>query len=284
MKAIVVDDESSNIENLAILLEKYCPHVNLLASATNINSALDLIGMYKPDILFLDIQIGEHTGFDLLKSNPVKNFEVIFITAFDKYGIDAIKFSALDYLLKPITIPDLIIAVNKAEKKLAEKQKNSQLEFLLNHIKNKQITPTKIALPQLQEIRYVSVDEIIRCEADNSYTLFYLVNGDRIVVSRSIKEYVNLLKPIRFLRTHQSHLFDSLGLTYSLTHVRVFLLCAIFTNAIISSDKPRPVENPLTKSGRARWRLMIGVRLVSSKPVISKYIADLGKSFHFMLL
>jgi len=208
MKALIIDDEQSNIENIKTLIKLYCPRVNLVDSATSVESATELIALHQPDLLFLDIRLGEQSGFDLLRILPNKDFEVIFITAFDKYGIEAIKFAALDYLLKPVDIPELVLAVNKAEDKVIAKQKNQQLNFLLNHIKNGETTPTKIALPQLHEIRYVLVNDIIRCEADNSYTLFYLANKDKIMVSRSIKEYSEILKPIGFLRTHQSHLVN----------------------------------------------------------------------------
>ncbi|MES2653060.1 MAG: LytTR family DNA-binding domain-containing protein [Bacteroidota bacterium] len=210
MKAILVDDEQSNIDNITALLKKYCPRVSILASATTVFEAEQLINQHKPDILFLDIQMGEQTGFDLLALIVKKNFEVVFITAFDKYGIEAIKFAALDYLLKPVVIAELVLAVNKAEDKIATRDKNQQLQFLLNHIKSGEQSPTKIALPQLHEIRYVPVNEILRCEADNSYTFFYLSSGERILISRSIKEYNDLLKPLGFLRAHQSHLVNKI--------------------------------------------------------------------------
>ncbi len=208
MKAIIVDDEKSNVENLTLLLQKYCPQINLLGTAVEINTAVALITEHKPDLLFLDIQLGSCSGFDLLRLLPVKNFEVVFITAFDKYGIEAIKFAALDYLLKPVAIPELIGAVNKAEEKILVRERNQQLNFLLSQINNDRLKPSKIALQQQHEIRYVEVADIVRCEADNSYTSFYLITGDRIVVSRSIKEYTDLLKPIGFLRTHQSHMVN----------------------------------------------------------------------------
>ena len=207
MKAIIVDDEHSNVENLTTLLGNYCPRVNVVATAMDIDTAAGLVDQYQPDVLFLDILMGVVTGFDLLKLLPDKNFEVIFITAFDKYGIEAIKFAALDYLLKPVAISELVLAVNKAEEKLKDKEKNQQLNFLLNHAGSK-AAPSKIALPQLHEIRYVTISDIVRCEADNSYTFFHLSNGERILVSRSIKEYTDMLKPIGFLRTHQSHLVN----------------------------------------------------------------------------
>ena len=210
MKALLIDDEHSNNENLTALIKKYCPRISIIGAAGELNTAIDLINLHQPDLLFLDIQMGTQSGFDLLKLLPKKDFEVIFVTAFDKYGIEAIKFAALDYLLKPVSIPELVIAVNKAEEKYTAKEKNKQLDFLLNHIRNEERQPTKIALPQMHEIRYVSINEIIRCEADDSYTFFFLTNGDRILVSRSIKEYADLLKSTGFLRTHQSHLVNSL--------------------------------------------------------------------------
>lgn len=210
MKALVVDDEYFNNENLISLVHKYCPGINVVGAAITIDEAIDLIHIHQPDLLFLDIKIGDQTGFDLLKLLPTSRFEIIFITAFDKYGIEAIKFAALDYLLKPVNIPELIQAVHKAEERQGEREKNKQLNFLLNHIQNGEKQPAKIALPQLNEIRYVAINEIIRCESANSYTFFYLINGDRILVSRPIKEYTDLLKAIGFLRTHQSHLVNSI--------------------------------------------------------------------------
>lgn len=210
MKVVVVDDEYNNNENLISLLHKYCPGVQVVGVATAIDEAIGLIHLHQPDVVFLDIQLGDQTGFDLLKLVPMSKFEVIFVTAFDKYGIEAIKFAALDYLLKPVNIPELIQAVRKAEERKGEREKNEQLNFLLNHIRNGKKQPAKIALPQLHEIRYVAINEIIRCESDNSYTFFYLSNGDRILVSRPIKEYADLLKAIGFLRTHQSHLVNSI--------------------------------------------------------------------------
>lgn len=213
MKAIIIDDEYSNIENVAALLKLYCPAITDIKTADDIDTAVDLINVIRPDILFLDIQLGERTAFDLLKLLTFKDFEVIFITAFDKYGIDAIKLSALDYLLKPVSIPELMLAVNKVIAKQSEKEKSRQLDFLLDHLKKSEQAPTKIALPQLHEVRYVLVGDIVRCEADNSYTTFYFANGEEIVVSRSIKEYSGLLKPLGFLRTHQSHLVNSSYIT-----------------------------------------------------------------------
>ena len=208
MRAILIDDEISNLENLQTLLEKHCPQVTIMASAQNISDAVDVIEKYSPHLVFLDIQMGEKTGFDVLKLLPKRNFEVIFVTAYDQYGIKAVKFAALDYLLKPIDIEELINAVNKAEYKLATQIQNLQLDFLLQQLKKPETNVSKIALQMQSEIRYVTLSEIIRCEADNTYTYFFLANSEKILVSKSLKEYADLLRPNGFLRTHQSHLVN----------------------------------------------------------------------------
>ncbi|WP_214227125.1 LytTR family DNA-binding domain-containing protein [Pedobacter sp. B4-66] len=208
MRAILIDDENSNLENLRTLLEKHCQQVTIMATAQNVSDAVDAIGKYLPHLVFLDIQMGKQTGFDVLKLLPMRNFEVIFVTAYDQYGIQAVKFAALDYLLKPIDIEELINAVNKAEYKLATQIQTSQLDFLLQQLKKPETNVGKIALQMQSEIRYVTLSEIIRCEADNTYTYFFLANSEKILVSKSLKEYADLLRPHGFLRTHQSHLVN----------------------------------------------------------------------------
>lgn len=208
MRAILVDDENSNLENLRTLLEKHCPQVTIISSAQNVADAVDAIEKYSPDLVFLDIQMGEQTGFDVLKLLPTRNFEVIFVTAYDQYGIQAVKFAALDYLLKPIDIEELVNAVSKAEHKRATQIQSSQLDFLMQQLKKPETAVSKIALQMQSEIRYVNLSEIIRCEADNTYTHFFLSGDEKILVSKSLKEYADLLRPNGFLRTHQSHLVN----------------------------------------------------------------------------
>ncbi|WP_316820277.1 LytTR family DNA-binding domain-containing protein [Pedobacter gandavensis] len=208
MRAVLIDDEISNLENLRTLLEKHCPQVTIVATAQNVNDAIDTIEAHSPDLVFLDIQMGKQTGFDALKQLPIRNFEVIFVTAYDQYGIQAVKFAALDYLLKPIDIEELMTAVNKASHKLATQIQTSQLDFLLQQLKKPETKGSKIALPMQSEIRYVTLSEIIRCEADNTYTHFFLSGDEKILVSKSLKEYADLLRPNGFLRTHQSHLVN----------------------------------------------------------------------------
>ncbi|UKT63742.1 LytR/AlgR family response regulator transcription factor [Pedobacter mucosus] len=208
MRAILVDDEQANIENLQFLLAKNCPEVKIVSVANNIDDAFEKVNLHRPDLLFLDIQMGKTTGFDLLTKFGQKTFEVIFVTAYDSYGIKAVKFAALDYLLKPVDPDELKAAVLKAKERFKHKVNGEQLNFLLDQIKRTEPSIPKIALPQLHEIRYVAVYDIMRCVADNTYTFFHLLNGEKILISKPLKEYSDLLKPHGFVRAHQSHLVN----------------------------------------------------------------------------
>ena len=168
MNVILIDDEASNIENLQALLARHCPQVHVAGSARSVAEGVALIQAIQPDLVFLDIQMGNELGFDLLEQLPDKNFDVIFVTAYDNYGIRAVKVAALDYILKPVDIDELISAVNKAENTLKTKQQSKQLDFLLQHLQKPEQHHPKIALPQQQEIRYIAIEEIIRCQADNT--------------------------------------------------------------------------------------------------------------------
>lgn len=208
MKALIVDDEASNRENLQQLLTIYANDVQVCAVAETVADALVAIKQLQPQLVFLDIQLHAQTGFDLLKQLGEINFEIIFITAYNQYAIQAIKFSALDYLLKPIDIDELIAAIDKARKSIQQKQKNERLGYLLEYLKDENKTTPRIALPMLGETRYVNIADIIRCQADNTYTLFVLNNGEQILVSKTLKEYADMLIGHHFIRTHQTHLVN----------------------------------------------------------------------------
>lgn len=207
IKAIIVDDEKHNIENLDRLIKKHCPEVMIAGSAETISEAKLLIESQKPDVVFLDIQMGASTGFDLLKNITERNFEVIFVTAYDKYGIQAVKYAALDYILKPIDTKELLLAIAKVKEKMTVQQSSRQLDFLVDYLKQNG-KPAKIALPQQQEVRYVPVVDIVRCEAQNTYTWFFLSNNEKILVSKPLKDYDELLAPQGFIRCHQTHLVN----------------------------------------------------------------------------
>ncbi|MCE7063310.1 LytTR family DNA-binding domain-containing protein [Dyadobacter sp. CY343] len=209
MRAIIIDDEVNNIDNLRALLEKYCPEVDILGTALNADSAEELIARISPDLLFLDIQMPEKNGFELLKSLSNYHFEVIFVTGFDQYGIQAIRFSAIDYLLKPISHTELQAAVKRAEDKIGSKKQNAQLENLMKLlIDERRTTEHRIGLSSAKETRFVKTSEIVRCLAENNYTLFFLKDGEQILVSRPMFEFDELLSGYGFLRCHHSHLVN----------------------------------------------------------------------------
>lgn len=209
INAVIIDDEKNNIENLQGLLNKYCPQVLVSGIAIHADSGMALIKNLQPQLVFLDIQMPGKSGFDMLMELKEYRFEIILVTAYDQYGIKAIKFSAVDYLLKPVDIEELKIAVQKAERRIKEKIQNFELENLLKVIKNREQKSThKLALPTLKETRFVSPDDIIRCESSNAYTGFYISTGEKVVVSKPIFEYEELLSDFGFIRCHQSHLVN----------------------------------------------------------------------------
>lgn len=205
--AAIVDDEQGNRENLLRMLTEQCPQIHLSAICSSVAEAQIVLAETKPDILFLDICLGNDTGFSLLENLPDIAFEVIFVTAFDRYAIQAIRFSALDYLLKPIDPEELARAVDKAVRIILRKQENKRMQNLLTNAKtgDKQ---KKIALSVADKIEFVEVGTIVRCESESNYTTFYLQSGEKLIVSRTLKEFDDLLTPYNFLRVHQSHLIN----------------------------------------------------------------------------
>lgn len=209
IRAVIIDDEPNNITNLQRLLEKYCPEVAIVGSSANANDGIKLIQNQTPEVVFLDIHMPEKDGFQLLQDLNSYDFEVIFVTAFSQYGIQAIKFSAIDYLLKPINIEELKKAVAKASEKLKYKNQNLQLQNLLHHLKeNNNNSDHRIAISSLKEIRFVYVKDIVRCESQNSYTLFFTTQGETIISTVPLYEYDEMLGNYGFIRCHQSHLVN----------------------------------------------------------------------------
>jgi len=207
INAIIIDDERNNIENLEQLLHLYCPEVNIISTAFNAKDGREIILQLDPDLVFLDIQLPGVNGFELLQSLPKYTFDVIFVTAYDQYGIKAVKFAAIDYLLKPINIDELKIAVKKVIAKKEEGKQNNQLKNLMQLLKSDH-EEHRIALSSTQEIRYVKPSDIIRCESSNNYTTFYLASGEKLLISKPIYFYEELLNDYSFMRCHQSHLVN----------------------------------------------------------------------------
>ena len=206
----IVDDEQSALDALSVLIERYCPHLTVAGSANSVKLALEFLTNTNnsADILFLDIRMQQETGFDLLKLLPSNTAHIIFVTAHDEYGIQAIKFSATDYLLKPVNPEELIAAVHKVGQR--KNMQADQISMLLQSYQNQgSKTQKRIALADQNEVRYVLIDNIVCCRADNSYTSFYLSNENKpVVVSKSISEYEQILRLYDFVRIHQSWLIN----------------------------------------------------------------------------
>jgi two-component system LytT family response regulator len=205
-KAVIIDDENRTRDLIAKMINSFGLDILAIPAGENVQSGIQAIEELKPDIVFLDIQMPDGTGFDVLKSVKDKNFEVIFITAHEEFAIKAIKFSALDYLLKPIDPEELKAAVEKAIKAVDDKKEESQFEALQNNIQPNQ--KKRLVLKTQESVYVVELHEIIRCEADRNYTSFFLSSGKKILVSKTLKEYETLLSTHNFLRVQQSHLVN----------------------------------------------------------------------------
>ncbi|GAB3923675.1 LytR/AlgR family response regulator transcription factor [Larkinella terrae] len=206
IKAVIIDDEAHCRETLSMQLEKYCPEIQVVAQFRSAPEGLRFLVEQAPDVLFLDVEMPVMNGFELLEQLTTIPFDVIFTTGYDSYAIKAIRFSALDYLLKPIDKDDLRKAVAKI-KRPSEQQMAQQIELLLQKLDTKKVLQ-KIALPTNQGFEMVPIEAIIRCEADNNYTHVILKTGKPLLVSRTLKEIEELLEGSSFLRVHQSHLIN----------------------------------------------------------------------------
>lgn len=208
LKTLIVDDEEKARVNLQSLLNEYCENVEVVAMAGSIADAIKMIDEKTPDLVFLDVKMHGETGFDLLEQMNDFDFDIIFITAFDEYAFKAFKFSALDYLLKPINIDELIVAVNKANEQKSVRNAKQQMDMVIDNIRSTGNKFRKIALPTLDGLLFIELDEIIRCESAENYTNFYLKSGKKILVSKTIKYFEELLSDHNFFRVHRSHLIN----------------------------------------------------------------------------
>lgn len=207
LKSIIVDDESKSRESLRILIEDFCEGVEVCALCQNVDEGIKAIQEYKPDVIFLDIQMQRETGFDLLTRIKNINFEIIFTTAYSEYAIRAFKFSAIDYLLKPIDIEELKLAIGKLNKKLND---NSpiKLEHLVQNLRVTASENYKLALPTFEGLYFVKISDIVYCEAASNYTEIVTDDGKKHIVSRTLKEYDEILADHNFYRIHNSYLIN----------------------------------------------------------------------------
>lgn len=208
IRAVLIDDEPKNNRILKLMLEEFCPDVIIAGQADNAAEGVQLVKDVKPDLVFLDIEMPYGSGFDLLDQLKPIHFEVIFITAFNDYSLKAIKYSALDYLLKPVNIDELVAAVAKATEKVATRNINERIEALLYNLQKPQQAVQKIALPSKEGFVLVLLSDIIRCEAKGGYTTFYIKGMEKVMSSKNIKEYEPLLPDDVFFRIHNSHIVN----------------------------------------------------------------------------
>ena len=208
LKVILVDDEENVREALSAMLDLYHPEVELKASCSSVSSAILEIEKHKPDVVLLDIEIGNENGFDLFKHFSKPTFKVIFITAFQQFALQAFRFAALDYILKPVD-PDLLSdALKKATASIDSEKLNLKIDSFLHNMESGSKEKKKIILKTAENIHVVNLSDILYCEADRSYTNFYLVDKSRIMVSNTMGDYEELFKEYNFLRIHQSYLLN----------------------------------------------------------------------------
>ncbi|MFC2106842.1 LytR/AlgR family response regulator transcription factor [Bacteroidota bacterium] len=208
IRTLVIDDEVKARETIIDMLNLFCKEVDVLGEASSVSTGYEMIKHYKPDLILLDIKMNDGTGFDLLKKFDKIDFYVIFITAFDEYAIDAFKFSAIDYLLKPIDPDELTDSVLKVEKRMEQDNYSLHLNTFFDNLESTNSKIKKLVLKTSDSVHVVSLNEIIRCQSDKNYTHFFTIHNERIIVSKTLKEFEELLSNYDFFRAHQSHLIN----------------------------------------------------------------------------
>lgn len=204
--AILVDDLPAALNLLEKDIKTKHPDISIIGKATGVVEAAKLLRKQEPDILFLDIMLGDGTGFDVLEIFPDLRSKIIFVTASDEFAIRAFKFAAIDYVLKPYSDEDLKNAIEKAKRHIQPDRE--QLSVLKESISSPNRRPKKISLHTLDKIIVVDLDEIVRCQSDNNYTQFFFQDGSKILVTKTLKSFSDMLKNYQFLRVHQSHLVN----------------------------------------------------------------------------
>lgn len=207
IKAIIVDDEQDARKVLSTLLTQECPEIDIQGESSTVDHALELIKNVDPEVIFLDIELQGESGFDLIDRCPEISFEVIFTTAYDKYALRAIKVAAIDYLLKPVDINELRLAIGRIQNKKENRSvAPMQVDLLLQQLKNDQIH--KLAIPDLNGITYVDTNNIIFLKSAGNYCSIFTTNNKELVSTKSLKDYEELMAGMNFLRIHQRYLIN----------------------------------------------------------------------------
>jgi two-component system LytT family response regulator len=206
IRAIIVEDEPEAKFMLQALIERYCDEVELVGDASNVQEAIKLIRKVKPDLVFLDIEMPEEKGLHLFRYFEEINFEVIFTTAYDQYAINAIRLSALDYLLKPVGLDELRSSISNFKEKKSKEQSTALLYQEMSTMASNR--PQRLALPSKNSFIFLNIDDIMYCQADGSYTVFMTQKGKKHLVAKSMKEYADLLEEMGFIRVHRSAIIN----------------------------------------------------------------------------
>lgn len=214
VKAIIVDDEIHAQNAIESILNSQFSDIEIIDKVETVKSAVDSIQKNEPELLFLDIDLPDGKGFDILKQINFKNHKVIFITAYQEYAIQAIKFSAFDYILKPLNPVELVNSVQNVLNEHVDEQYKLKLDTFFTNFNNSVPEVKKIVLKTSDKIHVVDVKDILRCESENTYTTFFINAGNKILVSKPIKKYDEMLSPLGFMRTHQSHLINLNYISY----------------------------------------------------------------------
>lgn len=208
MRSIIIDDEKSARENLKRCLNSFSSDIQIIEEAENVAAGLEVIKNQEPELVFLDVEMPDGSGFDLLANIEHIDFKIIFTTAHQKYAIDAFKFSAIHYILKPIDPEELQKAIQKAKEEINKDFLQTKVNILLNNLNPSQQSSKKLVLKESNSIHVLQIEDVLRIEASDNYTIFYPNDGQQIVVSKTLKEFEKLLKDEGFFRIHQSHLIN----------------------------------------------------------------------------
>lgn len=203
IKTIIIDDEEKSIKTLKNLMQEECPNVEIIATGNSVKSGIEVLKKHQADLVFLDIAMPDGDGFEVLKQIKNKNFDLIFITAFDEYALQAFKFSAFDYLLKPFDAEEIKASIERFEAKKHQAAKQEQYQILQNSLSQQF---QKIAISSHSGIIFIDLDEIIRCEANGRLSIFYLENKAQVLGGKNLGQYEKMLQNLLFYRIHDKHL------------------------------------------------------------------------------
>jgi two-component system, LytTR family, response regulator len=246
VKALLIDDEERATDALRLMIEKFIPEISQVAVCNDARNAAEMIHHFQPSLVFLDVRMPHLTGFDILNQVQAKQFKVIFTTAYNEFAVKAIRFSAFDYLLKPIDVEELIAAVKRF---LQSSENYTQQQALLQNIMYNMQVPgqdeLRLALPTREGVHFITANEIIRCEALGNYTKFYTLNNKQFIISKTLGEYEELLAPYGFIRTHKSHLVNRAFISF-IDH-EGFIILKDSTKVEVSRRRKEEVLDALKK-------------------------------------